>query len=194
MEVAWWDEDIYPENDDLKRQRCPVERLPDYWDMYYMNLAHGVSLATTCASRQVGTVLVSKTNRIISIGYNGSPPGVHLCQDIAAECPRRVLGYGSGEGLHLCPAVHGETSAIASAAMEGHSTNDGTLYCWCCMPCVSCTAVIISAGIRRVVYLAAETVYHELSSAMFKEADVELACYTKEDVMQWALQQARNHK
>lgn len=178
----------------LRRQSEPVSRGHKEWDYYYMTLAYSVSLGVKCSSRQIGTVLVGKYNRVVSTGYNGAPPGVDLCQDIEAPCPRRVLGYGSGEGLHVCPATHAETNAIASAARMGHSTKDGTLFCWCCMPCVNCTSVIIAAGVSRVVYLQREKKYHDLSEVMFRQAGVALDGYDKQDVLDWAYRQGELHE
>jgi dCMP deaminase len=185
MGEQWWIEQAnYPSEELLNRQRRHVGRTPLEWDLYYMHLAWAVSLGTKCASRQIGVVIVGTDNRIVSTGYNGAPPGVDLCQDITAPCPRKVLGYGSGEGVHLCPATHAETNAIASAAMMGHKTQGGTIYCWCCMPCVNCTGVIISSGIKRVVHLR-EPVYHDLSSYMFQQAGVAVDCYDAADIHRW---------
>jgi dCMP deaminase len=178
----------------LRRQSVAVGRSPKEWDYYYMTLAYSVSLGVKCSSRQIGTVLVGRDNRIISTGYNGAPPDVKLCQDVEAPCPRRVLGYESGEGLHVCPATHAETNAIASAARMGHSTKDGTLFCWCCMPCVNCTSVIISSGISRVVYLDREKKYHELSEVMFRQAGVVLDGYDRQEILDWACQQGELHE
>jgi dCMP deaminase len=121
-----------------------------------------------------------KDNVIISTGYNGPPRGVPHCgerrldeesdgllfneimqwrkthprataTEIRAGCPRQILGYKSGEGLHLCPAVHAETNCLASAARVGAETKDTTLYMNCIIPCKSCLGLLMNAGVKEIV-------------------------------------------
>ena len=61
------------------------------------------------------------------------------------ECPRKLLNYKSGEGLHLCVAGHGERNALINAARHGVITNGATLYCNCPIPCKDCLIEIINA-------------------------------------------------
>jgi deoxycytidylate deaminase len=49
-------------------------------------------------------------------------------------------------------AVHAEMAALTDAARRGVSTKDATLYCTT-FPCHICAKHIVSAGIRRVVYI-----------------------------------------
>ena len=62
-----------------------------------------------CYSRQIGAV-IARGNIDLSTGYNGPPMGVSHCENRhplgRKECPRRYLGYASGQGLHICPAKH----------------------------------------------------------------------------------------
>jgi len=44
------------------------------------------------------------------------------------QCPRRVLGYSSGEGLHLCVAGHAERNALINASRHGISFEAVGLY------------------------------------------------------------------
>lgn len=48
-------------------------------------------------------------------------------------------------------ATHAEANALASAARQGISTEDCTLYVTLA-PCETCARLLIAAGIRRVVY------------------------------------------
>lgn len=57
------------------------------WDDYYLRIADDVALRADCTRRKVGAVLVAKDNRIVSTGYNGSPPGKPGCLSDGA-CPR----------------------------------------------------------------------------------------------------------
>ena len=93
-------------------------------------------------------------------------------------CPRRVLGYKSGEGLHLCQAGHAERNAIVNAAREGIRVKGSTMYCWCPTPCSPCLIEIINAGIVRVV-ATKEYYYDEIAEWLIKTSDLEM-CYLEE--------------
>lgn len=129
------------------------------WNKYYLGIAKEIAKNSKCFSRQIGSVLV-KNNTIVSTGYNGPPRGVRHCNEWNQEegwpidnnekiCPRRKMGYKSGEGIHLCPAVHSERSSLLAAAMNGISTKDAILYCHCGVPCAHCMIEIINAGVKK---------------------------------------------
>lgn len=141
----FWEKAEHPQN-------TAVHTTQEERDIFYLKVAKLVSTRSKCASRQIGAVLV-KDDNILSWGCNGAPPGIDLCQDVHSICPRQEAGYGSGKGLHLCPAQHAERNAILHAAKEGIATNGATLYCYCGLPCMECWKAIICAGISRVVYI-----------------------------------------
>ena len=45
------------------------------WDEYFMMVAKLTAMRSKDPSTQVGACIVSKDNRILSIGYNGTPNG-----------------------------------------------------------------------------------------------------------------------
>ena len=47
------------------------------WDEYFMAIAKLSAMRSKDPSTQVGACIVSDTNRILSIGYNGAPNGYH---------------------------------------------------------------------------------------------------------------------
>lgn len=51
------------------------------WDEYFLDLADMVASRSTCNRAHHGAVLVDGNHRIISTGYNGSPPGYPHCED-----------------------------------------------------------------------------------------------------------------
>lgn len=166
-----------------------------------------------CLSRKIGAVLV-KDDSVIGTGYNGPPRGVPHCDrriaDMATmsapytdefqsdECPRRRLGFPSGEGMEHCVAVHAEVNPIMQAAREGRSTMGATLYAYCGTPCVNCMKEIIQAGIKRIVCLGksgssyapikdgdnpAKKEYNfPLSEQLCKLAGIQLDVITEEEV------------
>lgn len=111
-------------------------------DDYFMRIAEVVSTRSTCRHRHQGVVL-ARDRRIISTGYNGSAPGQAHCIDTV--CSKDLGVSCRAEGLH------GESNAIASAALMGVSTRGATAYCLY-SPCLACCNLLKSAGIVRVVY------------------------------------------
>lgn len=120
---------------------------PD-WDDYFMGIAKVVALRSNCVKRHVAAVLV-KDKRIIATGYNGTPRGVKNCNE--GGCPRCNSWGASGQGLDECLCSHAEENAIVQSAYHGVSVKDAVLYTTF-SPCLTCTKMIINAGIREVVY------------------------------------------
>lgn len=90
---------------------------------------------------KVGSVLV-KDDRIISVGYNGTPSGR------PNECEEPDYIGGTRTKAEVC---HAELNVIAFAAKNGVSTNQ------CIMiithsPCFECSKLIVQSGIKEVFY------------------------------------------
>jgi dCMP deaminase len=125
------------------------------WDSYYMSVAEIVAQQSKCLSRKVGAIAV-KEKVIICTGYNGPARGIPHCETRneppQKECPRKVLGYKSGEGLHMCLASHAEMSLVAQAARLGISLTGAKVYIYAGVyPCSTCTGIMINAGINEVI-------------------------------------------
>ncbi|PIN76868.1 hypothetical protein COV17_00665 [Candidatus Woesearchaeota archaeon CG10_big_fil_rev_8_21_14_0_10_36_11] len=123
---------------------------PD-WDTYFMNIAEAVKMRCTCMSAKKGAVIV-KDKQIISTGYNGTPKGIQHCNAGGCKrCTSRHLGHiKSGVYSEPCICAHSEENAIVQAAHNGTSTKDATIYTTF-TPCVTCSKMIINAGIKEVV-------------------------------------------
>lgn len=113
-----------------------------------MNLAK----RSHCIKRHVGAVLTRDT-RIISIGYNGPPAGTHNCDKEWPEdgCPRDSKG-----GCSL--AIHAEQNAILYAVKNKTSVEGATLYVTL-SPCLACSRIIYSMGIKKVIFLNSYAAY-----------------------------------
>ena len=105
-----------------------------------MALAKIIASRGTCDRLYAGAVLV-KDNRIISTGYNGSPPGLPHCDEV---------GHLLEEG-HCVRTIHGEHNAILQAAVHGSTSTVGATMYSKYNPCIHCTKYVIAAGIKRVV-------------------------------------------
>lgn len=110
------------------------------WDTYFMQIAHAVSTRSTCDRAHVGAVLVLE-KRMLSAGFNGSPSGLDHCDEVGHLMVND----------HCVRTIHAEANAIIQAALHGVSTKGATCYVTY-FPCLSCTKMLINAGISRIVY------------------------------------------
>lgn len=116
------------------------------WDEYFMGIAVLSSKRSKDPSTQVGACIVSKDNRILSIGYNGAPNGF---EDIYFPWDRE------GEALETkYPFVcHAELNAISNFRGDNKSLEEAKLYVTL-FPCNECTKLIIQNGIKEIIYLS----------------------------------------
>jgi len=129
---------------------------PSFTDIY-MNLASDLAARSHCVRAQVGAVL-TKDTRIISIGYNGPPAGTHNCDE---EWPDTGCERDSRGSCSL--ALHAEENAILYATRNGSNTVGSTLYCTL-SPCIACARLILSSGIKLVIYKDSYAAYKGLTS------------------------------
>lgn len=130
------------------------------WDAYFMELAQVVAKRSTCNRRSVGAVLV-RDKRILTTGYNGSPPGQAHCTD---------EGCLMLDG-HCVRAIHAEQNAIIQGALHGIDLRGATCYVTSA-PCVHCSKMLIAAGIERIIFLESYT--EEIGQEMARAAGVRL--------------------
>ena len=147
---------------------------PD-WDEYFMKLAKVASLRSNCVKRKVAAVIV-RDKRVVSTGYNGTPRGTKNCYE--GGCPRCNSLADSGTRLEECLCSHGEENAITQAAYHGVSVKGSVLYTTFA-PCLTCTKMIINAGIVEVVYNL-EYPLNETSFKLLQESGVEFRQYQVE--------------
>lgn len=112
------------------------------WEQYFTLICRIVSLRSSCDRLHVGCVLV-KDNVIISTGYNGF---------IAGAPHVGVLRVGDDGKEHEQMTIHAEMNAIANASGRGVSTLGATCYVTHC-PCINCTKLLLSAGIKEIIYI-----------------------------------------
>lgn len=136
------------------------------WEEYFLGIAVVVSGRSTCLRRQVGSIIV-KDKRILTTGYNGAPKGLAHCSDVG--CLRETYGAESGHMHELCRGLHAEQNAIIQAALYGVSVEGGELYSTH-QPCVLCTKMLISAGVKAIYYR--EPYPDELAAEMLIEAGI----------------------
>ena len=126
------------------------------WSDYYLGIAEAASRRSSCSRSKVGACLVTRHNRVASLGYNDSPAGGPGCE----SCPRRLSGVAPGSsydaGAGACLALHAEQNALLYASRD--ECEGGTLYITR-EPCDGCSRMIRGSGIARVVTPEGETRY-----------------------------------
>jgi dCMP deaminase len=143
------------------------------WDEYFIEITRQVATRSTCLRRQVGAVIV-KDKRILSTGYNGAPSGFPHCGETG--CLRAMLHIPSGERQEICRGLHAEQNAIIQAALHGVSVAGADIYTTH-QPCITCTKMIINAGIKRVISL--ELYPDELARSFLDQAGIELVLWNQ---------------
>lgn len=111
------------------------------WDEYFM----GVALITQERSKdhnsQVGCCIASDDNRILSLGYNGAPRGLH--DDLMKW--NREGSFIDTKYAYVC---HSELNAI----LNYRGNLEGSKIYVTLFPCNECAKALIQAGIKEVIY------------------------------------------
>lgn len=116
------------------------------WDEYFMGVAKLSALRSKDPSTQVGACIVSSDNRILSMGYNGTPNGFDD-QDFPWDREGHALNT---KYLYVC---HAELNAILN--FRGHKRDfEGAKIYVALFPCNECAKAIIQSGIKEVIYLS----------------------------------------
>ena len=95
---------------------------------------------------QVGATIVSSDNRILSIGYNGTPNGY---KDEAFPWMRE----GDKLQTKYMYVVHAERNAILNYRGHRKDFENSKIYVDL-FPCNECAKEIIQSGIKEVIYLS----------------------------------------
>ena len=132
--------------------------MPNKFDYAHMVAAEGYAALSSANRLKVGAV-VEKDNRIISIGYNGTPSGWdNNCENEIYEESQYVID--SGGPLHNMGSytyetkpevIHAEMNAIGKLAQSNESGANATMYITHA-PCFDCAKLIHIAGIKKVFY------------------------------------------
>ncbi|MHA2063100.1 MAG: deoxycytidylate deaminase [Candidatus Thorarchaeota archaeon] len=108
------------------------------WDHRFLDLAAHISQWSKDPSTQVGCVIADDDKKVVAIGYNGFPKGI---EDSEERLNDRETKYKY--------VVHSEPNAFANA---NGSVKGCTIYTYPFAPCAECMKLIITNGIKRVVY------------------------------------------
>ena len=125
-----------------------------------MRVAETYAQLSSAVRLKVGAIVVKK-DRIISIGYNGTPSGWdNTCEDNN----NKTLPY----------VIHAEANAISKLAKSQESGNKSTMFITHA-PCMECSKLIFTSGIKKVFY---KEEYRDLSGIEFlQKCGVEVEKY-----------------
>ena len=123
-----------------------VSKREDYikWDTYFMGVAKLSAQRSKDPSTQVGACIVSKDNKILSVGYNGAPVGY---EDEKFPWDREG-DFLNTKYAYVC---HAELNAILNN--KGSILEGARIYVDL-FPCNECAKAIIQCGIKEVIYLS----------------------------------------
>lgn len=115
---------------------------------FFVKTVRELAKQSNCVSHKVGCLII-KDDRIISMGYNGTPAGFKNCNEVFSE------NYFNREEHHqwsLRYEIHAEINALMYAAKNGISTSGATMIC-SLEPCDNCLKAIIQSGITTLYFL-----------------------------------------
>jgi len=104
------------------------------WDEYFGYLVQVVSWRSDDEETKVGAVIVDNKNRLVSVGYNGTPRGTDLPHTRAA-----------GKYVYM---VHSEPNCIITASRNIEGCK---MYVLGMLPCCDCAKLICQAGLTEVI-------------------------------------------
>jgi len=111
-------------------------------DSVYMGTALLHARLSKARRAQVGAVIVTAQGTVLT-GFNGTAVGR------PNECENS--GWFSGDLVTKPEVIHAELNCILKAAREGVSCLGATVYT-SLSPCVPCSAMLVNAGISRLVF------------------------------------------
>lgn len=145
--------------------------MKEKWLNYYIKIAKETSLLSTARRLQVGAVIV-KDNRILSVGYNGTPSGWDNNCEI--EVKARELGI-----THICTrkeVLHAEANALMKICKATESSQDAIMFITH-SPCMECAKLIYQAGIKKIFFI--ENYKEDFGIEFLNKAGVEV-CQVKQ--------------
>lgn len=115
------------------------------WDEFFMKIAMLAAKRSKDPSTQVGACIVDKENRILSIGYNGTPNGF---SDDIFPWNREGKNKNETKYPYVC---HAELNAILNYRGSRKDFIDSKIYVDL-FPCNECAKAIVQSGIKEVIY------------------------------------------
>lgn len=116
------------------------------WVDAYLDMAERFAQLSYAKRLKVGAIVV-KDDRVISIGYNGTPAGWDNACEFDYVDPQTKIH----ELVTKKEVIHAEANAITKLAKSGES-GDGASMFITHAPCIDCAKLIFGSGIDSVYY------------------------------------------
>lgn len=130
------------------------------WINAYLDMAERFADLSYARRLKVGAIVV-KDNRVISIGYNGTPAGWDnnceqkiYCEDgdwSEQQLPKDANIWKKYKLKTKPEVIHAEANAITKLAKSSDSADGATMFITHA-PCVDCAKLIFGSGINSVYY------------------------------------------
>ena len=137
------------------------------WDEYFMAVAKLSAMRSKDPSTTVGSCIVSNKNRILSIGYNGTPNGFS-----DSDFPWKRDGDELDTKYpYVC---HSEMNAVLNYNGSKSDLEGSRIYVDL-FPCNECAKIIIQSGIKEVIYLSdkySDSINNIASRRLFDKCNV----------------------
>lgn len=151
-----------------------VESLPNYEKI------------SKCAAKKIVCMLINPiTESIISVGVNGTPSGYTNCEDIFfRNINGKMQPYDNNSYINHHEwskqyEIHSEINAICKASRLGIST-EGCTAIISYSPCFDCAKALISAGIKKIIYINEYDSCYEVSMFL-EDNNIEIIQYESEN-------------
>ena len=115
------------------------------WDEFFMRVAIAASMRSKDPNTQVGACIAGTDQRILSVGYNGTPTGISDDNFPWETSDDPLLDKHSY-------VIHAEANAILNYRGNLRDMSGAKAYVTL-FPCQECAKTLVQAGIREVVYL-----------------------------------------
>ena len=136
--------------------------MKEKWLKYFCNVAEQTAELSTAERLKVGAVIV-KDNRILSVGYNGTPSGWdNTCEYIE-----------DGELRTKAEVLHAEANALMKLCKSTESSENATLFITH-TPCIECAKLIHQSGVKNVYCINEYKARKGDGAPFLKKAGVEL--------------------
>ena len=115
------------------------------WDEFFMRVALAASMRSKDPNTQVGACIAGPDNRILSVGYSGTPSGLND-DDFPWDTTEDPLTDKHNY------VIHAEANAILNYRGSLKELSGARVYVTL-FPCKECAKTLAQAGIGEVVYL-----------------------------------------
>lgn len=169
----------------MRSQR--MQEMPDNrpsWDQTWLAIAREIGRRSRCSRAGIGSVVVSRDNRICATGYNGPAASWPEHNDCSNWCPR-AMGHAPLDNMYdACPAVHAEANALLY--VDRSRVEGGTIYITSAS-CMQCAKLISNSGIARVVMVVRQADLHRKPSdviSYLEKCKIEVSAWLEQDIEQ----------